>query len=211
LPKKSGNKKYAQFVIFYTLALQENINRTKQLQIMADFNNALQHVLTNEGGYVHDPDDPGGETYKGVARQMNSKWDGWVNIDILKKQSGFPANLERDIELQDKIRDFYHFNYWNRINGDNLSNQAIALTIFDFAVNAGVSTSSSLAQMVVGAVADGVIGKESTDKINNFDPEHFLAAFTVAKIARYMSIIKRRPTSQKYLYGWIKRALNDKG
>ena len=176
---------------------------------MAEFLPAFQKVLTNEGGYVNDPDDPGGETYKGIARQMNSKWDGWILVDINKKQSGFPANLEKDTDLQMKISDFYHNNYWDKVCGDKINDQNVATSIFDFGVNAGVTVSSSLAQMVVGATADGVIGNQSIEKINAFDPEHFLAAFTVAKIARYISIIKKRPSSQKYLYGWIRRALND--
>jgi lysozyme family protein len=37
---------------------------------MADFKQAYQLVLQNEGGYVNDPNDPGGETYKGVARNI---------------------------------------------------------------------------------------------------------------------------------------------
>jgi lysozyme family protein len=44
---------------------------------MAEFNPALEKVLSHEGGYVVDPNDPGGETYKGVARKIHSKWDGW--------------------------------------------------------------------------------------------------------------------------------------
>ena len=56
---------------------------------MADFNQAFQLVIAHEGGYVNDPDDPGGETYKGVARKIHSKWEGWQNIDILKRQPDF--------------------------------------------------------------------------------------------------------------------------
>ena len=176
---------------------------------MAEFAAALEKVLKHEGGYVNDPNDPGGETYKGVARKIHSKWDGWALVDIYKKQNGFPANLDKDGELQKKIKDFYQVNFWNKINADNITNQEVATSIFDFAVNAGVSTSATLAQMVVGALTDGIIGKESTNKINAFNNEHFLASFTVAKIAKYISIIKKQPTSQKYLYGWIRRALND--
>ena len=87
---------------------------------MANYEQALQWVLSHEGGYVNDPDDPGGETYKGVARKMNSKWDGWLHIDMLKKQSGFPANLDKDSDLQEAVRSFYEVNYWDRIKGWNL-------------------------------------------------------------------------------------------
>ena len=176
---------------------------------MAQFLPACQKVLQHEGGYVNDPDDPGGETYKGIARKIFSKWDGWLIVDTLKKQSGFPANLDKDADLQEKVQDFYRVNFWDKMSGDKIINQLVAESIFDFGVNAGISTSSGLAQMVLGLTADGVIGNESIAKINSCDAEHFLSAFTVAKIARYITIVKKRPSSQKYFYGWVRRALGD--
>lgn len=174
---------------------------------MAQFQVALEKVLKNEGGYVNDPQDSGGETYKGIARSRNSKWEGWIRIDICKRQSGFPANLDRDEVLQQQIANFYETNYWDAISADGIVNQQVAETIFDFGVNAGVKISAMLAQQVVEATADGVIGPKTLDKINAFDADHFLAAFTVLKIARYVSIVKRRPESRKYFYGWVCRAL----
>jgi len=176
---------------------------------MADFTQAFQLMIAHEGGYGNDPDDPGGETYKGVARKIFSKWDGWTKVDILKRQTGFPANLDKDPELQQNVSDFYRVTFWDKMNGDQIANQDIANSIFDFGVNAGSGTSSSLAQMVVGAKSDGVIGPDSISAINNFDPDHFLASFTVAKIARYVNIVKKRPTSRKYFYGWVIRALGE--
>ena len=66
---------------------------------MADFNQALQMVLQNEGGYVNDPNDPGGETYKGIARKMNSNWIGWQLIDLQKKQNNIFLNACVQIEF----------------------------------------------------------------------------------------------------------------
>ena len=176
---------------------------------MADFTQAFQLMIAHEGGYGNDPDDPGGETYKGVARKIFSKWDGWTKVDILKRQSGFPANLDKDPELQQNVSDFYRVTFWDKINGDQITNQNVANSIFDFGVNAGSGTSGSLAQMVVGAKSDGVIGPDSISAINSFDPDYFLASFTVAKIARYVNIVKKRPTSRKYFYGWVIRALGE--
>lgn len=176
---------------------------------MADFNNAFEAMLTHEGGYGNDPDDPGGETYKGVARKINSKWLGWHIIDLLKKQANFPANLEANSDLQQEVESFYEVQFWNRISGSLISEQAVANSIFDFAVNAGVVTSAILAQMVSGTKADGVIGPNSVEAINKVDSDHFLSAFTVAKIARYITIVKKRPSSKKYFYGWVLRALGE--
>lgn len=43
-------------------------------------------LIKHEGGYVNDPDDKGGETYKGIARKFNPDWKGWKIID---KSSNF--------------------------------------------------------------------------------------------------------------------------
>jgi len=176
---------------------------------MANFSIAYNHVLINEGGYINDPDDPGGETYKGVARKMFPKWEGWTTIDLLKLQSNFPKNLDSDNELQQMVKTFYEGNFWDKVKGDNITDQDVATSIFDFAVNAGVKTSASLAQMVVGATADGIIGPKSIEAINSYSTELFLAKFTLAKIARYIHIVKKRPTSKKYFYGWIRRAMGE--
>jgi lysozyme family protein len=174
---------------------------------MADFKQALQLVLKHEGGYGFDKDDPGGETYKGIARNVNSKWEGWVKVDQLKKQTSFPKNLDTDGDLQESVEHFYQTNYWDRVQGDKITSQNIANSIFDFGVNAGVGTSNSLAQMVVDVRPDGVLGATSLAAINNISEELFLASFTIAKISRYMSIVEKRPTSRKYFYGWVRRAL----
>lgn len=173
---------------------------------MANFNEALEKVLKYEGGYVNDPDDPGGETYKGIARKMNPDWVGWPRVDYLKS---LKIDLDLDSNLHDMISDFYKVNYWNKVHGDKIDKQNVAESIFDFAVNAGISTSSKLAQITVGANPDGVIGEQSVKMINSFDSELFLANFTLAKIARYINIVKKRPTSHKFFYGWIRRAMGD--
>ena len=52
---------------------------------MADFRLAYKKIEAAEGGYVNDPDDKGGETYKGISRKANPDWDGWISIDQIKK------------------------------------------------------------------------------------------------------------------------------
>ena len=176
---------------------------------MADFNQALQLVLQNEGGYSSDPNDPGGETYKGVARKMNSNWIGWTLIDLQRKQGNFPANLANNSELNAEIEQFYKVNYWDRVKGDDITDQRVANSIFDFGVNAGTGTSVILAQKVTGANEDGIMGTNSVTAVNATDPDQFIAYFTLAKIARYIKIVRNRPSSQKYFFGWIRRALGD--
>lgn len=185
-----------------------NTSTTLTDYIMASFEQALAKTLRNEGGYVNDPDDPGGETYKGIARKIFSTWEGWPVIDAQKRLSGFPTSLENNYELQDKISQFYKTHFWDRLLGDQLGDDHVAYSLFDFAVNAGAGTSVVLAQHVADVHADGVMGPATVQAINAMQPEHFLASFTVAKVVRYIAIVNQRPTSRKYFFGWVSRAVN---
>lgn len=176
---------------------------------MADFSIAFTKVLVHEGGYANDSNDPGGETYKGVARNMFPKWNGWAIIDALKHNAGFPKNLDSNKELQEMVKTFYETNFWSKIKGNDISNQDVATSIFDFAVNTGVKTSALLAQKIVGATADGIIGQKSIAAINSYNTELFNAKFTIEKITHYIHIVEKRPTSRKFFYGWIRRAIGE--
>lgn len=43
---------------------------------MADFAEYYPHLLANEGSYVFDPHDPGGETWRGISWVFNPQWAG---------------------------------------------------------------------------------------------------------------------------------------
>lgn len=175
---------------------------------MADFTPSFIKTINAEGGYVHDPDDPGGETYKGVARSRNPGWSGWGNIDQLKNKKNFPQNLEADSDLQEKVKALYKSNYWDKVKADQINDQDIAESLYDFAVNAGPTVSAKLAQIAVRTIPDGVIGSKTLEKINSIDKRTFLAVFALAKIERYIEICERRSTSRKYFFGWTKRTLS---
>jgi lysozyme family protein len=166
---------------------------------MADFLLAFESMIRNEGGYVlHTvPGDRGGMTYAGIARNAHPDWPGWAAIDA----GGTPET--------EAIRAFYRERFWQPIRGDEIVSQPIARNIFDFAVNAGVTTAVRLAQIVVGTTPDGKLGPRTLAAINDFDPEKFVLAYALAKIARYRDIVTRDRTQQKFLLGWINRTLRE--
>ena len=43
---------------------------------MANFDEAFALTMKSEGGYANNPNDTGGETYKGVSRKNHPKWNG---------------------------------------------------------------------------------------------------------------------------------------
>ncbi len=175
---------------------------------MAKFNLALSKVLSHEGSYVNDPDDLGGETYKGIARNSHGSWAGWQIIDSYKIKPDFPKSLEANAKLQNMVEQFYFELFWQPLKADQIQNQTSADSVFDFAVNSGLTTSTRLVQSIVGTKIDGIIGEITLNKINSMDFAHFQAALTVAKMEYYMNIIRKRPTSKKFLLGWISRSLS---
>lgn len=79
----------------------------------------MTFVFGEEGGYVNDPNDPGGETNYGISKRA------YPLVDI--------KNLTRQA-----AQEIYHRDYWNPINGDGLDPN-LACVAMDAAVNHGVS------------------------------------------------------------------------
>lgn len=174
---------------------------------MANFLKSLPHTLKNEGLYVNDPNDSGGETFRGVSRKNNPQWAGWAIVDSMKQEKNFPQNLTANTELGVLVATLYRAKYWDKIRGNEISNQVVADTIFDFAVNAGSRTSVKLAQIIVGVKVDGVLGSKTLLAINSQDEKVFIPTFAITKIARYVQICGKRPSNRKYFYGWVRRTL----
>lgn len=94
------------------------------------FEQAVERVLGAEGGYVNDPDDPGGETKYGISKRANP------DVDI-------PSLTE------DKARELYRERYWNAIKADQLPGPLREMA-FDAAVNQGVPWTKAALRRVGG-------------------------------------------------------------
>jgi lysozyme family protein len=187
---------------------------------MALFLEAYEITLKHEGGYDNDPDDVGGETYKGVARDYYPSWPGWAVIDDAKSYPNFPDNLTHDTELNSMIKDFYRANYWDRFWGDQFSNQNIANELFDTAVNMGVSRSVKFLQTALNLLnrnklnypdidEDGVFGHKTMNALNSYlylDKDiYLLKIMNILQGMHYINYMKSSPNQEKFARGWLKR------
>lgn len=166
---------------------------------MADFLPAFEQMIKDEGGYVlHDVEgDTGGMTYAGIARNKNPHWQGWPYIDR-KELGGALTGL---------VREFYKQEFWDKMRGDEIREQEIANSIFNFGVNAGMGMAVKLAQLVVGATPDGGIGSKTIELLNQQNPTDFRKSYALTKIARYAEICNKNRTQSKFLLGWLNRTL----
>ena len=191
---------------------------------MADFEQAFQITLGHEGGYVFDPDDAGGETYRGVARRYHPGWPGWEIIDQLKKQAETRRQLNKllgeDSGLQQQIRNFYKQHYWDRFQGDAVGSQELAEELFDTGVNMGVHRAVRFLQEGLNLLnrnqknfkdilEDGKSGSGTLGALNNYlakdPPEHLLKIMNVLQGMHYIEYMRKSPTQEKYARGWLKR------
>lgn len=110
---------------------------------MANFKEAFEKVVFNEGGYVNDPDDAGGETYMGISRKHHPNAIIWKHVDKItakyKTAKTITKYLKQNTELTLEIESIYKSDYWAKFNLDKEKSQRLANQIFDSAVNCGVS------------------------------------------------------------------------
>jgi lysozyme family protein len=150
-----------------------------------NFDDVIARVLANEGGYVNNPADPGGETNFGISKHA------YPDVDI--------ANLTRDQAAAIYKRDF-----WDKMQLD-LQAPAIGYQLLDFAVNAGVGTAIRVAQSVLDVAPDGNWGPISQQALANANSWHFQVQFPAAKI-RYYTKLSTFPT---FGTGWMNRVAQD--
>lgn len=162
---------------------------------MACFLMALPYVLKHEGGWADDPDDPGGATNFGIT------------LAVARKH-GVPDKAALRAISQEKVAAIYRAGYWQF---DGIQDQRVATKIFDMAVNMGPATAVTLAQRSVNEVGgsvrvDGDYGLQTEGGINFVLPDALLDALCQASAQRYHRIVDLRPSSAKFLRGWLKRA-----
>lgn len=151
---------------------------------MADFNFAITIVIRNEGGYVNNPADPGGETKYGISKRS------YPSVDI--------KNL-----TVDQAEDIYRRDFW--IFG-GIVEQSIANKLFDMYVNEKHSAIHVL-QSVLGIAADGVYGKMTEAAVNAVkDVTNFLSNYRAALAQHYRDIVQAKPSYAVFLNGWLRRA-----
>ena len=168
---------------------------------MANFNQAIQIVLKNEGGYVNDPMDAGGETNYGICKRDNQK------MDI--------KNL-----TEEKAIAYYEKNWWNKFGFGTITNDKLASWVFDHAVNAGPVPIIRALQLVIqdamqnsgnfeGITIDGILGPNTAKLVNEFYNDNMLLALQEKVWNHYLKIIEANPTDQKFYHGWHNRVFQN--
>ncbi len=134
---------------------------------MSDFSISYNKTKRNEGGYVNDPNDTGGETWEGIARNFHSSWEGWQIIDLYKTDKSFPSILDNNEKLELSVKKFYKKEFWDVIKGDDILIQDAADAIYDSSVNMGPKRAIILAQKSLMVNETGIMDDVTLNRLNN--------------------------------------------
>jgi lysozyme family protein len=180
---------------------------------MANFIQAFNITMGNEGGYVNNPNDPGGETYAGIAHNFWPNWQGWTYIHTIKAQSteNLDAALKANSNLQAEVQSFYKVNFWDVISLDYINSQQIANQLFDTAVNMGVGMATRFLQQGVNNLkpntltVDGVVGAHTIAAVNTANAQDLYNQVIQLRRYKYLQIIAANPSQAKFEHSWLIR------
>lgn len=184
------------------------------------FLSAIDYTLRWEGIYSADPDDPGGETVFGISRRHWPDWPGWVRVDMLRDSADWPDVLRDDPAIRTLVQAFYRATFWAPIRGDDLP-ERVAIKLFDLAVNLGIREASRILQHALNLLnrtgqsweelaEDGIIGPRTlsaTRRCVAMGDEHLINLLCVLAGKYYVELAEHSPRLERYIRGWIRRAL----
>lgn len=170
-------------------------------------------IVAREGGFVNDPDDPGGATKHGVTLNTLRR----LGIDITRDSRIDLADVRALTPAQ--AVDIYVEHYYRR-TGIGALPEPLQASVFDMYVNAGANAvkvlQRLLASMGFPCDADGQIGPQTiraAQMAAEAAPSHIADAYGISRRNYYYSLADARPASRKYARrrdggkgGWITRA-----
>lgn len=180
---------------------------------MLSVRSIAEDILAREGGYVDDPDDPGGPTNFGVTihtmRALGLDLDGDGDVDAHDVRM-----LSREAAVEIFITHYFTAPGIGRLP------VPLQASVFDMYVNAGRNAvrilQRLLREMGHDVAVDGVIGPLTARAAHGAmtqAPDHLVDAYGIALRNYYYRLADRRPASRKYTRrrdggkgGWITRA-----
>jgi Putative secretion activating protein len=180
---------------------------------MGEFKIAETKTGIAEGGWANNPNDKGGETAFGIARKFWPTWGGWKYIDEIKAKYGTKASVinkyvKSNPVIMALISQFYKINFWDVLKLDQIKDQQLAETVYDFGVNSGTGRSAKYLQEAVNNLGgslkvDGQIGNQTITQANSINPSQLHTEFNKLRRDFYNSIAKGN--QKQFLNSWLSR------
>lgn len=129
-----------------------------------------------EGGFVNDPNDPGGATNHGITQAVLAHYRGH-SVTVSDVQALSVAEAEA----------IYRGSYWSPVGGDGLPS-GLDLIVFDASVNQGPGTAARMLQNAVHVNPDGQVGPITLAAAQSVNTEAAIIAVANLRMERYQSL-----------------------
>lgn len=170
---------------------------TKFLQIAMQNKSEFAYFLMNifpvamkweGGGKLHNiSGDTGGQTIWGIAYNKNKQH--------------FQSLQDHANTTEEEAAAFAFVEYYLPLK-PSLIPKNTKLYAFDVSYNMGLSRAKKHIQQCIGVTADGIFGKKTEASLNKLS----LDCLHRLRIDFYNDLVKRIPTNNKFLKGWLNRA-----
>lgn len=185
---------------------------------MANFDLAMSKASALEGGYVDDPNDPGGATNHGVSlrwlatlhdlkgghQEGDLNGDGVIDIEDVRSMT------------PDEATALYKAQWWDKYRYGDITDQAIGTKVFCTAINMGAGPANRLLQRALRAhgcsnlIEDGQLGPATMQALRYVcakeSPLAVLSTYRALQAAYYEALISHNPKLAKFRNGWLNRA-----
>lgn len=174
---------------------------------MAIFQNAVEILLAQEGGYTVDTGGPTNfgitvpvlqEASKSVAG-LDVDNDGDIDADDIRKMQRVTAEL------------VYKKQWWDRYGYSLIREQEIANRVLSFSVNMGPKQGHKIIQRAVRACGyyvkdDGWIGPVTLSHLNSVETKMLIVGIRSESAGFYRALAMKNDKYVRYLEGWLNRA-----
>jgi lysozyme family protein len=173
---------------------------------MSLFQLAIPTTLRREGGYVNNPNDPGGATKYGVSlRWLKAK--GLIpEIELMENHPGSDTPLADVQQMTVDIATSFYQKYWWLPAYEEITSQAVATKVFDTAVNVGAGRAARFLQQASGVIQDGDIGPATLAAVNEMPSLGLIIRFQDIQAQFYRNVVLAHPSEAGFLSGWLARA-----
>lgn len=152
---------------------------------MTTFDRAFAVVIGHEGDLSDDPRDPGGLTRYGISKRAHP------TVDV------------RNLTLA-QAKQIYLERYWLPLHADAMP-EAVAVQVFDAAVNHGIKPAVRMMQRALGVTVDGVIGPVTLNAMVAVDDARFAARFAAERLMFYADL----SSWPAFGRGWVRRVASN--
>lgn len=160
--------------------------------VSSRFDDAVEHVLLHEGGFVQHAGDPGGATKFGITRET------------LSRARGRPASVTDVRRLtRREAAAIYRRLYWDAVRADEIP-PGLDLAVFDLAVNSGPSRAVTMLQASLGVAADGIVGPDTLAAARGADVPGAIRRLTRSRLG----FLGRLATWPIFGRGWRRRVVS---